>query len=260
MARYALWPFRPAPSAALAGAAASGVTAGGVTAGGVSTATSPSLAGKLDQTDRRLSALSTRLREVQAAGEHAQLFSLEHELRAALHEVRFTAPGYRPVSLSAALVRAADTLRAVGIELDIAAALETASAWVAGAPGWSPQACDALGWVLRECTANILRHSTAHRAWISLSPTADGLRLAIGNNGVPRRRGGPERSGFGEERSGSRHRPLGPGSGSGIPSMLAQVSVMGGTLRVDRSDSRFELVAVVPTTPRSGVRATAGSV
>ncbi|MER5636431.1 hypothetical protein ABT095_05710 [Kitasatospora sp. NPDC002227] len=240
MARYALWPFRPAASPApLAGAPAPLATVG-------------ARAGqhhdpRHDPTGHRLSALSTRLREVRAADQHAPLFSLEHELRAALHEVRFSSPDYRPVSLSAALVRTAETLRAVGIELEVAAALETASGWGSGAAGWSPRVCDALGWVLRECTANILRHSTAHRAWITLTPTADGLRLAVGNNGVPRERPGGPATGSG------------PGTGSGIPSMLAQVSVMGGTLRVDRTDTRFELVAVVPTGPRPGVPAAAGS-
>ncbi|WP_441245974.1 sensor histidine kinase [Kitasatospora sp. McL0602] len=224
MARYALWPRRPAAS----------------------TATLDDTAG------HRLGVLGERLRELQAQDEQADLFSLERELRAALHEVRFTTPGYRPLPLSAALERTAETLRAVGIELEIVSAVATAPG-LGTAPGigaapddWAPQVSAALGWVLRECTANILRHSTARRVWISLTPTSEGLRLAIRNNGVAK------------IRPGTWNKASEPGSGSGIPSMLAQVSVMGGTLRVDRTDTRFELVAVVPTNPRPSMHTQAG--
>lgn len=108
----------------------------------------------------------------------------------------------------------------------------------------APRVSDALGWVLRECTANILRHSTADRVRIAVGLTPGAVRLAIANNGAPRAR--PEA-------------PVGHGPGSGLPSMLAQVSVLGGTLRTECSGTDFEVVAEAPTGSGPTGRGTTGS-
>lgn len=217
MAWYAPWRLRPAPVA--------------------------------DPVGDRLAALAGRLgpaRDRAAAdpARSAELPGLERDLRVILHEVRFAAPGYRPVRLGAALDRTLTTLRAVGIEVDSRMTPEPphgpdaadAPALRAVLDALEPRVSDALGWVLRECTANILRHSTADRVRITVGVTAYGVRLAIANNGAPRAR--PEA-------------PVGHGAGSGLPSMLTQVSVLGGTLRIEYSGTDFEVVAEAPIGPGS---------
>lgn len=197
----------------------------------------------------RLAALAGRLgpaRERSAADpdRSAELAGLERELRLILHEVRFEAPGYRQVRLGAALDRTVATLRAVGIEVEVHVHTEPEPEPESESAGGqavrvlldslAPRVSDALGWVLRECTANILRHSTADRVRITVGVTPGAVRLAIANNGAPRAR--PEA-------------PVGHGPGSGLPSMLTQVSVLGGTLRTERSGTDFEVVAEAPTGP-----------
>ncbi|MEU8776577.1 hypothetical protein [Streptomyces sp. NPDC048606] len=211
MAWYAPWRRRPAPAA--------------------------------DPVGDRLTALAARLgpaREQAAAdpGPSAELPGLERDLRVILHEARFEAPGYRQVRLGAALDRTVATLRAVGIEVDSRTAPEQAGGR-AVLDALEPRVSDALGWVLRECTANILRHSTADRVWITVGVTAGRVRLAIANNGAPRPRPGAR---------------LGHGAGSGLPSMLTQASVLGGTLRIEYSGTDFEVIAEAPTGPGSTIR------
>ncbi|MFJ2576006.1 sensor histidine kinase [Kitasatospora aureofaciens] len=195
-----------------------------------------------DPVGDRLAALAGRLgpaRERAAAdpARSAELSALERSLRSVLHDVRFEAPGYRQVRLGAALDRATDTLRAVGIQVDREVDVPQVTHATDGRAvldGLEPRASDALGWVLRECTANILRHSTADRVRIAVRVTGRDIRLAIANNGVPPARpDGPDAL-------------VGGGAGSGLPSMLTQVSVLGGTLRAEHSGTVFEIVARVP--------------
>jgi len=92
------------------------------------------------------------------------------------------------------------------------------------------QATAALYRIAEEALANIAKHAHAHRAWVTLSRTAKGIRLAIRDDGA-----------------GFDPKALEPGSGFGILAMRERLRAVGGSLEIrSRPGAGSEVVALVP--------------
>lgn len=137
--------------------------------------------------------------------------------RQALEETRSLVYGYRDVALTTELENAREVLTASGAqcELDIVALPD------------DPEVQRSLAMVVREATTNILRHSSAKRAWIRLHAAPGGTELLIGNDGAD---------------------APGTPSGNGLIGLRERVSTVGGSLEVRSSDEAdmFELRVWIP--------------
>jgi two-component system sensor histidine kinase DesK len=161
------------------------------------------------------SELAGRLAERDPVRARQEMADVEDAARRALAEVRDAVSGYRQVSLGQALAEARSALSAAGIALR------------APAPGDPlPAAVDAVfGWVVREATTNVLRHSAARSVTVDLARTGDGVTLTVTDDG----RGGS-----------------GP-PGAGLSGLAERVEALGGRLETGAADGRgFRLAAVVP--------------
>jgi len=91
-----------------------------------------------------------------------------------------------------------------------------------------------LGWVVREATTHVLRHSGARSVGVELARTEDGATLTITDDG----RG-----------------PAG-GQGSGLAGIAERVAALGGTVECGAAPGRgVRLRAVVPVPAPAGVAA-----
>jgi two-component system, NarL family, sensor histidine kinase DesK len=162
------------------------------------------------------SELAGRLAERDPARARQEMADVEDAARRALAEVRDAVSGYRQVSLAQALAEARSALSAAGITLRAPAG---------GVP--LPGAVDAvLGWVVREATTNVLRHSGAGSVTVDVSVGDDGVTLTVTDDG----RGG-----------------TGP-RGAGLDGLAERVEALGGRVDAGAADGRgFRLAAVVPT-------------
>jgi len=161
------------------------------------------------------SELAGRLAERDPARARQEMADVEAAARQALAEVRDAVSGYRQVSLGQALAEARSALSAAGIGLRGPAD---------GAP--LPGTVDAvLGWVVREATTNVLRHSGARSVSVGLTTTDDEVTLTVTDDG----RGGD-----------------GP-PGAGLAGLAERVEALGGRLEAGPvGGSGFRLAAVVP--------------
>ena len=161
------------------------------------------------------SELAGRLAERDPVRARQEMADVEAAARRALAEVRDAVSGYRQVSLGQALAEARSALSAAGIGQRGPAA---------GAP--LPGVVDAvLGWVVREATTNVLRHSGARSVTVGLTTTDDEVVLTVTDDG----RGG----------SGA--------PGTGLAGLAERVEALGGRLEAGPVDGRgFRLAVVVP--------------
>ena len=149
-----------------------------------------------------------------AAEQHAA--DIEQVGREALLEVRQAVEGMRAPSLADALEGARQALDSAGISQE-----------VTPYDGQLPEATDqALAWVVREATTNVLRHSGADRCHISLTNGEGRLRLTVIDDGV----GGP---------------PAGDRRG-GLDGLRRRLDSVGGSLEVAPGPDGFQLIALVP--------------
>jgi two-component system sensor histidine kinase DesK len=166
------------------------------------------------------SELAGRLAERDPLRAREELADVEAAARRALAEVRDAVSGYRQVSCGQALAEARSALSAAGIALKAPSAVPPL-----------PGTVDAvLGWVVREATTNVLRHSGAHSVTVELAVTEDGATLTVTDDG----RG-----------------PAG-GTGAGLAGLAERVAALGGTVESGAVATGtgprrgFRLRAVVP--------------
>ncbi|PZF79676.1 sensor histidine kinase [Jiangella anatolica] len=135
-----------------------------------------------------------------------------------LREVRDVVRGYREVDLTTELAGARSVLRSAGV-----------STRVVGEVGGLPADVQAvLGWVAREGTTNVLRHSTASTCVITVAGSGATVTLTMENDGV--------------------RAPV-DGAGSGLSGLAERLGELGGSLTADRlAGGRFRLTARVPST------------
>ncbi len=113
------------------------------------------------------SELAGRLTEVDAGRARAEMADVESAARRALAEVREAVSGYRQVSCGQAVAEARAALTGAGIAF-------TGPDRLPVLPG---PVDTALGWVVREATTNVLRHSRARTATVTV--TEDGGRATL---------------------------------------------------------------------------------
>jgi len=161
------------------------------------------------------SELAGRLTERDPVRARAEMADVEAAARGALAEVRDAVSGYRQVSLAQALAEARAALSAAGIALRAPSSGEVL-----------PGTVDAvLGWVVREATTNVLRHSGASSVAVDLAVTKDVVTLTVTDDG----------------RGGSAPR------GSGLAGLAERVEALGGRLESGPvAGGGFRLTAVVP--------------
>lgn len=133
----------------------------------------------------------------------------------ALSEVRALVRGYRDVDLGAELQGARALLESAGIAV-------TTVSDTAELPG---PVARTFAWVVREAATNVLRHSAATQARITLTGDAAGARLQVGND---------------------RPEPGSGTAGSGLLGLAERLSEVGGTLEHNVRNGWFMLTAQVP--------------
>ncbi|OIV38689.1 hypothetical protein BIV57_04630 [Mangrovactinospora gilvigrisea] len=172
--------------------------------------------------------LAVRLAEQQGDPEaHAKAVAQMREVQeladGSLREAREVARGYRRPDLEAELAGMRSVLTAAGVDCR-----------VQGASGSLPRGVqDALAWVVREGTTNVIRHSRARRCTVRLAHAGARVRLELENDGVAAREDGAD----------------GCGDGSGLRGLADRLEAMGGTVDGGPAPGGlFRLVATVPTT------------
>lgn len=130
-----------------------------------------------------------------------ELREVEELLREALRDVRGTVAGYRDVTLTSELVRAATVLEAAGIAAELPGAVDHVPA----------ARRELFGWVLREAVTNVVRHSRAAHARVTVTSGA----IEVWNDGADGTRPGP--------------------ASSGLVGLRERVEAAGGTLRAGPS-------------------------
>ncbi len=196
------------------------------------------MAGELAVAQERLR-FAADLHDIQ--GHHLQVIALKSELaerllavnpetarehihetrliaKQALEETRSLVSGYRETVLENELENAREVLSAAGAHCELR--LDPLPS--------NPAVRKALAMTVREATTNILRHSDATHAAITLATDLDGCTLTISNNGV-------------SSPAASR-----PSSGNGLAGLRERVEALNGKLNVTLDAERFELQASIP--------------
>jgi two-component system sensor histidine kinase DesK len=143
-----------------------------------------------------------------------------------LAELRAVVRGYRSANLDVELAGARSLLASAGIECQV----------VGDSSGLPADVQGTLGWVVREATTNVLRHSEARGATITLHPAPDGtVTLTMDNDGA----GSGPVTGDG--------RVL---FGSGLTGLAERLAALGGTVTAElRPTGGFRLTARLPSAP-----------
>ncbi len=160
--------------------------------------------------------LATRLLPEGAPGldEVRDMLSLSRE---ALRQVREAVSGYRQPTLSTELTAARVALEAGGVEVDIKQDV--------GALNRETEAV--LGWVVREATTNVIRHSGAKRCRITFSRDPAHVQVDVINDGW--------------------RVPQSP-AGNGLRGLAERLAAVGGEVEATaQPDGGFRLRATVPT-------------
>ena len=132
-----------------------------------------------------------------------------------LREVREVVRGYRAADLGAELAGARSVLAAAGVECRV----------IGDGAGLPEPVQAALGWVVREGTTNVIRHSGARSCTIDLDVTGGAAVLRMVNDGA---------------------RPAAGTGGSGLTGLGERLAGVGGVLRAERDGDRFVVEATVP--------------
>jgi two-component system sensor histidine kinase DesK len=123
--------------------------------------------------------LARRLAEIDPVRAAVEISEVEELTRSTLMDVRAAVAGYREVTLAGELASAHEVLRASGIEAQLPRAVDAVPAAYR----------ELFGWVVREGVTNVVRHSRAQAATITVGATF----LEIADDG----RGGPVVNGSG---------------------------------------------------------------
>jgi len=166
------------------------------------------------------SELARRLAEVDPPRARQEMADVEEAARRALAEVRDAVSGYRQVSCGQALAEARAALSGAGIAVRLPARVPTLPGPVDAA----------LGWVVREATTNVLRHSGARTVTVTLTEDGAEAVLTVADDG------------------------RGPADdtepGSGLAGLAERVGALGGALTGGAGrDGGYELRAVLPLAP-----------
>jgi two-component system, NarL family, sensor histidine kinase DesK len=160
-------------------------------------------------------ALARRGREESAE----EMMAVRDIAQESLREVRDVVRGYREVDLTTELAGARSVLRSAGVATRV----------VGEVSPLPPDVQAVLGWVAREGTTNVLRHSSASTCLITVAQAADCVTLTMENDGVRAASGSAD-------------------PGSGLSGLAERLGELGGSLTADRlGGDRFRLAARVPS-------------
>ncbi len=157
--------------------------------------------------------LARRLLDSDPEAARAQLEHIETTVRQALADVRATASGMQTVRAATEIASARTVLATVGIQAEVPTAL----------PPLHEDLAELFGYVIREGVTNIVRHSRATHAVITVEE--DSVTVADDGIGIPH-----------------------GASRSGLQGLEARVVLAGGRLEVDSSETGTSLVATVGST------------
>jgi two-component system sensor histidine kinase DesK len=165
------------------------------------------------------SELAERLLTIDAAAARGHIHDVRLTAKQALEETRSLVSGYRGTVLENELENAREVLSAAGAHCELT---------IDPIPG-NPDVHKALAMAVREATTNILRHSNATNASITLSASANSCSLTIKNNGV------------------TNGTPAVQTLGNGLAGLRERLSALGGQLQTTMDAERFELLASIPS-------------
>ncbi len=175
------------------------------------------------------SELAARLAQADPGRAATEMREVETLARDALRDTREVVHGYRAVSLGTEVANAVRVLAAAGVDC---------ATRLAGDPAVPAGHERLFALVVREATTNIIRHSAAARAAITVDAAADGLRLTVTNDAplpaVPATPGGTAGS------------TAGGTAGGGLDGLAQRVAAAGGRLDRRRGAETFEVVATLP--------------
>src|SRR5699024_3461295 len=117
--------------------------------------------------------LAQRLIEADPAAARAQLAHIEQTSRQALADVRATSSGMRTVRAATAVASARSLLASARIEAEVPTAL----------PALDDHRAELFGYVIREGVTNIVRHSGAHTATVTVPEGR--VRISDDGEGIP---------------------------------------------------------------------------
>ncbi|WP_263104457.1 sensor histidine kinase [Kitasatospora sp. DSM 101779] len=150
-----------------------------------------------------------------------QMVEVQRIAQESQREVREVVRGYRTADLAAEVAGARSVLRAAGVDCDIDLGPDSAALPLT--------AQSVLGWVVREATTNVLRHSEAGHCTVTLRLDGGHARLTVENDGVT----GP---------AADRDHP-----GTGLLGLRERLAAHGGGLATPPADpGRFRLTASLP--------------
>lgn len=175
------------------------------------------------------SELAERLLEQDPAAAAVQLHEVRLIAKQAMEETRSLVADLREVELDAELENAREVLSLAGAECDLDL----------GELPDDVRVHRGLALSVREATTNILRHSDATAASISLRCAGSGCTLVVANNGL----------------SPAPDPTVGRAPGSGLAGLRDRIEELGGTLEtdVDHDADRFELHVWVPVRAEASV-------
>ncbi len=160
-----------------------------------------------------------------------QMAEVQRIARESHREVRALVRGYRTADLNAEVIGARAVLRAAGVECGIDLGEDAAAL-----PG---AVQSVLGWVLREATTNVLRHSEAARCSVRLRVRDGRAVLELENDGVAAAAAVPPQS-----------------TGTGLHGLRERLAAHGGELDLPPAAAGgFRLRATVPLGPAPGATA-----
>lgn len=151
-----------------------------------------------------------------------QMTEVQRIAQESQREVRDVVRGYRTADLQAEVAGARSVLRAADVVCEIDLGPDGAELPLA--------VQSVLGWVVREATTNVLRHSEARHCSVRLRLSADRALLEVANDGVP---------------------PGRPASvaGTGLAGLRERLAAHGGELALPPAEpGSFRLTAAVPLT------------
>jgi two-component system, NarL family, sensor histidine kinase DesK len=154
--------------------------------------------------------LARRLLDTDPDAARTQLVHIETTVRQALSDVRATASGMQQVRAATEIASARTVLATVGIRAEVPTAL----------PPLPDDRAELFGFVIREGVTNIVRHSGATRATITVDEDA----VSVADDGV----GIPEAA-----------------ARSGLRGLEARIAVAGGRLRIDSGGTGTTLTATL---------------
>jgi two-component system sensor histidine kinase DesK len=184
------------------------------------------------------SELAGRMIETDPQRAAKEIAELEGVARHSLAEVRQAVTGYRQPSLAAELAAARRMLASAGIDCRVD---------VPGSYDLPPEVDALLAWTVREGSTNIVRHSGARHAVITIAVTGSTAAAGLTDDGAgpPAGRGTPATgAGIGEPAA------VAGTAGTGLAGLAERAGRLGGTLLAGAGrDGGFRVRVTVPLTP-----------